>query len=329
MTKTLQPTGAEVLGYFETLSNWGRWGADDQRGTLNLITAPKVQAAAATVQQGLAISCSRRLDMDALDPISKPHRYFTTSGEGLADEDRIPHYAGAPARARWNCAQEYIGLIYHGAAPTHLDALSHMFWDGRMYNDRPAALVSSTMGATSNDVQACADGISTRGVLLDIPALHGVEWLEPGTGVGPDDLEAAERRQGVRVESGDAVLLRTGHVRRARAMFPDRYAEGDWSLTQAGWSASCLPWLHERGAALIGADNMQDQKPSGYEEQDLPVPVHAVGLVAMGLWLLDNCDLEQLAQACENASRWEFFLSITPLRMPGGTGSPVNPIAIL
>jgi kynurenine formamidase len=329
VTQVSEPTGDEVLGYFQTLSNWGRWGSDDQLGTLNLITPEKVMAAMATVREGLAVSCSRRLDMDAMDPISKPHRYFTTSGEGLDDEHRIPHYPGAPARARWNCAQEYIGLIYHGASPTHLDALSHMFWDGQMYNGRPAALVSSTMGATSNDVDVCANGINTRGVLLDIPPVLGVDWLEPGTGVGPDELEAAERRQNVRVESGDAVLLRTGHVRRARAMFPDRFAEGDWSLEQAGWKASCLPWLHERGAALIGADNMQDQKPSGYEAQDMAVPVHTVALVAMGLWLLDNCDLEQLAHECERMAKWEFYLSVTPLRMPGGTGSPVNPVAVL
>jgi kynurenine formamidase len=131
------------------------------------------------------------------------------------------------------------------------------------------------------------------------------------------------------VGSGDAVLLRTGHIRRARTLFPDRFAEGDWSEAQAGWKASCLPWLQDRGVALIGADNMQDQKPSGYEAQDLAVPVHAVALVAMGLWLLDNCDLERLAQECERMAKWEFYLGVSPLRMPGGTGSPVNPVAIL
>jgi kynurenine formamidase len=329
VTPSPEPSGDEVLGYFQTLSNWGRWGSDDELGTLNLIGPDKVTAALATVREGVTVSCSRVLDLDAVDPISKPHRYFTTSGEGLADGDRVPHYPGAPAYARWNCAQEYIGLIYHGASPTHLDALSHMFWDGKMYNDRPAALVSSTMGATSNAVDVCANGINTRGVLLDIPAVRGVDWLEPGDGVGPEDLEAAEARQQVHVESGDAVLLRTGHIARARAMTPDRRSEGDWSQLQAGWKASCLPWLHQRGVALIGADNMQDQKPSGYESQDMPVPVHAVGLVAMGLWLLDNCDLEQLATECARMAKWEFFLTVAPLRTPGGTGSPVNPIAIL
>jgi kynurenine formamidase len=178
-------------------------------------------------------------------------------------------------------------------------------------------------------VDAYPQGINTRGVLLDIPAVRGVDWLEPGEGVRPADLEAAEARQGVHVEAGDAVLLRTGHTRRARTMFPDRAAEGDWSPEQAGWHASCLPWLRERDVALIGADNMQDQKPSGYEAEELDVPVHVIALVALGLWLLDNCDLEQLARECERARRWEFFFSVSALRMPGGTGSPVNPIAIL
>jgi kynurenine formamidase len=322
-----EPSGDEVLGYFDTLSNWGRWGADDEIGTLNLITPTTIAAAAALVRDGVAVSCARQLDMVSNDPISQPHRYFTLTGEGLSDPDRVPKIPGGLAHPRWNCAQEYIGLIYHGSAPTHIDALSHMFWDGQMYNGRPAALVAGG-GATAHAVDAAPHGINTRGVLLDIPAARGVDWLEPGDGVSPADLGAAEARQGVTVGEGDAVLLRTGHTRRARHLFPDRAAEGDWYPEQAGWSASCLPWLHERGAALIAADNMQDQKPSGYEEQNLEVPVHVIALVAMGLWLLDNCDLEQLAAECEKRSRWEFFLSVSPLRMPGATGSPVNPIAI-
>lgn len=322
-----RPTSDDVLGYFETLSNWGRWGAGDEIGTLNLITEARVAAAAALVRDGTAVSCARALDMTSNDPISQTHRYFTLTGEGLDDPDRVAKVPGGPTHPRWNCAQEYIGLIYHGSAPTHLDALSHMFWDGKMYNDRPAALVASG-GATVHAVDAAPHGINTRGVMLDIPAARGVEWLEPGEGVHPEDLEAAEQRQNVRVESGDAVLLRTGHTARARAMFPDRAAEGDWYPDQAGWNASCLPWLHDRGVALIAADNMQDQKPSGYEEQNLEVPIHVVALVAMGLWLLDNCDLEHLATACEQRSRWEFFFTVAALRMPGATGSPCNPIAI-
>ncbi len=171
MTQPAEPSGDEVLGYFQTLSNWGRWGTEDQIGTLNLITPEKVQSASASIREGLAISCSRVLDMDAMDPISKPHRYFSTSGEGLADPDRIPHYPGAPARARWNCAQEYIGLIYHGASPTHLDALSHMFWDGKMYSAetvRPSW--SIRRWAPPATASTCAQAASApRGVLLDIP----------------------------------------------------------------------------------------------------------------------------------------------------------------
>jgi kynurenine formamidase len=137
--------------------------------------------------------------------------------------------------------------------------------------------------------------------------------------VFPDDLEEAERRQGVRVRSGDAVLLRTGYGR-------VRHEAGEASgFTQAGWHASCLPWLHERDVALIGADTPQDVQPSGYE--DVLMPVHAVSLVAMGLWLLDNCDLEVCATTAAELGQWDFHLAVAPVRFAGTSGSPVNPIA--
>ncbi|MET7706428.1 cyclase family protein [Micromonospora sp. NPDC005413] len=142
---------------------------------------------------------------------------------------------------------------------------------------------------------------------------------DPGQGVFPDDLEEAERRQGVRVRSGDAVLLRTGYGRA-------RHEAGEASVfTQAGWHASCLPWLHERGVALIGADTPQDVQPSGYE--DVLMPVHAVSLVAMGLWLLDNCDLEACAATAAELGQWDLQLAVAPVRFAGTSGSPVNPIA--
>ena len=157
------------------------------------------------------------------------------------------------------------------------------------------------------------------GVLLDIARVRDVPWLEPGQGVFPDDLEEAERRQGVRVRPGDAVLLRTGYGR-------SRHEAGvTHGVTQAGWHASCLPWLHEREVALIGADTPQDVQPSGYE--DVLMPVHAVSLVAMGLWLLDNCDLEVCATTAAELGQWDFHLAVAPVRFAGTSGSPVNPIA--
>jgi kynurenine formamidase len=165
-----------------------------------------------------------------------------------------------------------------------------------------------------------SEGIVSRGILVDVPAARGVDWLEPGDGVGPDDLDAAEAHHGVRVESGDVVLLRTGYGRRKREVGPIPMHEG-----QAGWHAAALPWLHERGVAAIGCDTAQDVVPSGYAQ--MPLPVHIVGMVAMGLCLIDNCDLEELAATCARLSRYEFLFTLAPLRLTGGTGSPANPLA--
>ena len=154
---------------------------------------------------------------------------------------------------------------------------------------------------------------------MDIPALDGRPWLDPGEGVFPEHLEAAEERQGVRVSSGDIVLLRTGKGRRQRE-------ESEPPRSSGGWHVASLPWLHEREVAVIGADTAQEAGSPGYEA--VPVPVHMIAIVAMGLHLIDNCDLEALAETCERLNRWEFFLGIHPLRLEGGTGSAVNPIAV-
>src|SRR6266545_4736007 len=240
------PTQDDVLGYFNTLSNWGRWGDDDELGTLNHITDDVRLAAARAVRHGRSVSCA---------------------WEVAVPEDMERSTTTCPWAA-----------------------------------DMPAA-----------------NGIITRGVLLDIARVRDVPWLEPGQSVFPDDLEEAERRQGVRVRSGDAVLLRTGYGR----VRHEAGAAG--GFTQAGWHASCLPWLHEREVALIGADTPQDVQPSGY--QDVLMPVHAVSLVAMGLWLLDNCDLEVCATTAAELGQWDFHLAVAPVRFAGTSGSPVNPIA--
>ena len=220
------PTQDDVLGYFDTLSNWARWGDDDQLGTLNHITDDVRLAASRAVRHGRSVSCGWEIAVPA-----EMERSTTTCP----------------------CAADMPGA------------------------ENPAT------GSAWAAVTAAANGIITRGVLLDIARVRDVPWLEPGQGVFPDDLEEAERRQGVRVRPGDAVLLRTGYGRVRHE------AGATHDVTQAGWHASCLPWLHERGVALIGADTPQDVQPSGYE--DVLMPVHAVSLVAMGLWMLDNCDL--------------------------------------
>jgi kynurenine formamidase len=318
------PTEEQILDYHGTLSNWGRWGPDDQLGTLNLITPEVRRRAAALVVEGITVSCAWDLSTmpQAGDMFGPVQRHMLMTGEGLADEHRVvpPHPVPGMDMSRQAGAAEYFGCVFHGVNITHVDALSHMFWDRRAYNGGPAELVNSMFGATNLAVTGMQAGVVTRGVLLDVPAARGVDWLEPGTGVFPEDLEAAEAAQGVRVEAGDAVLLRTGYARLKREVGPVPPHEG-----QAGWHAAALPWLHERGVSAIGCDTAQDVVPSGY--LTIGLPVHAIGMVAMGLCLIDNCDLEELAATCARLARHEFLFTLAPLRLEGGTGSPANPIA--
>jgi kynurenine formamidase len=317
------PTEEDVLRYFEELSNWGRWGADDRLGTLNLITDAKRVAAARLVQEGHVVSCSWDLDTH-LQPehtSGAPQRFFVTTGQGLEDEHRVMP-PGIHPGDRQAGALEFIGMIFHGFSVTHLDALSHIFWDGKMYNGRPAEAVSSSSGATQHDVTAVRDGIITRGILVDAARHRGVDWLEPGESVSGAELEAILAAQGVAVEEGDALLLRTGYGARKLQHGPDAVMERG----RAGWHASSLPVVHKLGVSLLAADTAQDVIPSGYP--GVRIPIHSVGLVAMGLYLLDNCNLEPLAEKCVAAGRFDFQLILSAIPFVGATGSPVNPLAV-
>lgn len=308
------PTQDEILEYFTTLSNWGRWGEDDQLGTLNLITDDVRLAAARTVRHGRSVSCA--WDVAAPEEMERSTRACPFAVEMPGAEHMPERFHGD---RRWGFSNEQLGIMFHGNTITHLDSPCHVFWDGTMYNGRSHSLVDADTGSAWAAVTAAANGIVTRGVLLDVAEVRDVPWLDLEQGVFPEDLEEAERRQGVRVQSGDAVLLRTGHGRA-------RHETGETiGMTQAGWHASCLPWLHEREVALIGADTPQDVQPSGYD--NVLMPVHAVGLVAMGLWLLDNCDFEGCATTAAELGQWEFQLAVAPVRFAGTSGSPVNPIA--
>jgi kynurenine formamidase len=316
------PPEDEVLSYFDSLSNWGRWGEDDDLGTLNHVTPEKRIAAAELVRTGISVSCAWDIGGRAPAEYSSgpPQRFMVATGQGIGDAHRVV----APGREsdRAAGAADFLGLVYHGHTVTHIDGLSHIFWDGCMYNGKPAELVTAPFGATQHAITALHDGVVTRGVLLDVAGCRGADWLDPGEGVMPSDLEEAEEREGVRAEAGDVVLLRTGYGRKVRELGPDDVGRDG----RAGWQAACLPWLHERGVALIACDTAQDVIPSGYEK--IRNPIHSVGIVAMGLWLLDNCDLEALATTCAGLGRWQFLFTLAPLRWVGATGSPANPIAI-
>ncbi|MEX2394124.1 MAG: cyclase family protein [Actinomycetota bacterium] len=315
------PSEDDVLAYFDTLSNWGRWGDDDQFGTLNLITPSKRMTAASLVRVGEVVSCAWDVGgaPPADQPFGPPQRLMVATGQGLKDEHRVT----APWRTndRSAGALEHLGLVYHGHTVTHIDGLSHIFWDGKMYNGKPAELVTSAVGATHHAITALSEGIVTRGVLLDVADVRGVRWLEPGDAVFPEDLEACETRHGALVEEGDVILLRTGYGKKVREQGPDNVAQAG----RAGWHAACLPWFKERGVAAIACDTAQDAQPSGYKT--VRAPIHAVGIVAMGLWLIDNCDLEALAATCNRLGRSDFLFTLAPLRWVGATGSPANPLA--
>lgn len=308
------PSEEEVLGYAKTLSNWGRWGADDELGTLNLITDAKRHEATALARRGRVVSLAWDIDTQPPGPDVKlpPQRYMLRTGQGALEGDRPE---------RQIACNEYIGLIFHGRRITHLDAPAHVIWNGRMYNDRPGWLVTSEHGAKKNSVTAARAGIVTRGLLVDAPRHRGVPWLEPGEPVHRDEVEAILREERVELREGDALLLRTGYGRSRIETGPK------WEGKQAGWGASCLTLFHERGVALIGCDTSGETHPSGYA--GFRGPIHGIGIAAMGLWLLDNCQLEAIASACAEVGAWEFALVLAPIPFVGATGSPMNPIAIL
>jgi kynurenine formamidase len=318
------PAEQELLGYFDTLSNWGRWGPDDELGTVNHITDEHRAQAAGLIRSGIAVSCAWTIEPGPAagdEPgAAPPQRFMLRTGQGLADPHRVPR-DGIPLDDRMGGAAEFLGYSPHGYRITHLDGLSHIFWDHVMYNGRPAERVSAHQGAVEGDITALAGGITTRGILIDAARHRGVPWLEPGQGVTDQELRAILAAEGLAVRPGDALLLRTGYGRKRRERGSDPAGAG-----HAGWHASTLPTLHAWGVSLLGADTAQDVTPSGYPA--VRVPVHAVGLVAMGMPLLDNADLEELAQQCRAHQRSEFFLTIAPLAFAGSTGSAVNPLAI-
>ncbi|MEO5722736.1 MAG: cyclase family protein, partial [Ilumatobacteraceae bacterium] len=219
-------------------------------------------------------------------------------------------------------ALDYVGVAFHGMAVSHLDALCHVFHDGLMYNGVPATDVKS-IGALRNSVMTCANGVVSRGVLLDIPRLRGVEWLEPRDTISPSELDAAATAAGIEVEAGDVVLVSTGRdVRRA--------AFGPWDpleVGMAGLAPECADWIHDHDIAVIGSDGVSDPLPNN--SNGWPIPIHMCCLVAMGVLLLDNLDLSGLSAACGQAGKWEFLFTIAPLQVVGATGSPINPVAIL
>ncbi len=305
----LSLTSSEVVGLFEKLSNWGRWGKDDQRGALNFITDKKRASAARLVQTGETVSLALPLAVTPAADNPTPVTHLIVQAGLDSERSWLPHSA------------DYFAIAFHGMANTHIDALCHVFWQGKMYNGFSAGEVGSH-GAHKCAIDVARQGLVSRGVLLDIPKLRKVEWLEPGDRILATELDAAEKEHGVRVEEGDVLLIRTGRSRR-------RKSKGAWDPNREGLPGldpACLPWIHERRVALLGSDAVSDVLPSGYK--DVLLPIHVCTLVAMGVHLLDNADFDALAETCARLGRYEFMFAAAPLILERGTGSPANPLAI-
>ena len=292
-------TAEEYERWKKDLSNWGRWGKSDEIGALNLITPAKRKQAAALVKEGFSVSLAG--DVDTVKAVDNPTPYEHTM---LA------------------IGRDQIAVNYHGIAHTHLDSLAHINFNGVFYNGyQPDEATVLKQGHARNSIHNLKNGVFTRGILMDIPRLKGVPYLEPGTPIYVEDLEAWEKKAGVKVGPGDALFVRVGVWARRKAVGPwlRGRAEGGRS---AGLDPSVIPWLKQRDIALLGSDHPQYVSPS-----NLRGAVHDFALLYLGVHLFDNCDLEALADAAAARNRWEFLLTAAPLPIRGGTGSPANPIA--
>ena len=295
-------TKADVEAWVTELSNWGRWGNDDQLGALNLITPEKRKQAAGVVKEGISVSLARNVEKQ----------------EAADNPQPFVHKMRLSPDSPW--AVDIFTIDFHGYAHTHMDSLCHLFYKGKMYNGFLRKDVT-LQGADKLSIHNVKGGIFTRGILIDIPRLRGVKYLDPASPIYPEELLAWENRAGLRVSSGDVVFIRTGRWARRDAMGPwNADTEG-----MAGLHVSCAKWLKQRDVAMLGSDAASDVMPSGVP--GMSHPVHLLALHAMGIHIFDNCDLEQLGQVSERLKRWEFLITAAPVPVNGGTGSPLNPIA--
>jgi kynurenine formamidase len=317
-------TKEDVDRWMTELSNWGKWGKDDQAGTLNFITPAKRKAAAALVREGVSVSMSIDADLPKEGSTGGPLPGMISSGSPSPANRTTWTLTSRPPGPEPRDLAAYvvdtIAVSYHGNNSTHIDAPSHLYYKGQIYNGYPQTNYTDR-GAGKDDVMSMKNGIFTRGVLFDMPKLRGASYLGDDEAIYPEDLEAWEKKAGFRVEPGDAVLVRTGRWVRGRE-------KGPLNLSQSapGLYASCVKWLRERGASILGSDVVQDVRPSRVE--GVNQPIHQMALRALGMPLIDNADLDALSEEAARRRRWTYLLTVNPLRVPGATGGPVNPIAM-
>ncbi|MDH3423181.1 MAG: cyclase family protein [Gemmatimonadota bacterium] len=302
-------THAEYEQALDDLSNWGRWGADDELGAANLITPAKRTAAAALVSEGISVSMAHDVVQErSLDgPAFLDRQVVSANASGASDR------------------YQYTGS-YHGTIHSHLDAVDcHMMIDGQGYNGVSLAEIEAAGACPRGSINALKDGIVTRGILFDATLLPGFGtpegWVEPGTAIRAADLVALEEIEGVRVEPGDVILLYTGRWKRRAALGPWPTSEG-----VAGYHADVAYFLKDRGVSFIGHDMWNDVYPHEFADEER-LPLHRLALVSLGVGIFDNLDFERVAEEARRLGRYEFLFTASPLRIEGGMGSPLNPIA--
>ncbi len=294
------PRNAEEFDQlFNQVKNWGRWGKDDQLGAANLITDAKRKQAIGLAKSGIVVGLAHP-PLKEVAP-DNPNVFNHTMNRGLSTDT--------------------YSVSYHGYAHSHIDALCHILYKDQTYNGHRREDVLSDKGCRQLSIDKLRNGVVTRGVLIDIPRLRNLPYLEPGTPVFVEEIEAWEKKANVKISAGDAIFLRTGRWARREKL-------GPWSVSQnaAGYHASIAPWLKERGVSFLGSDDAQDVVPSLVE--GIALPVHTLAITALGIDILDNQDLEAVAETAARLNRWEFLLTVGPVPVTGGTGFPVNALAI-
>lgn len=300
-------SAADFAALYDRLRRRPGWGERDRCGALNLIGPSQVIAAARRVSTGQTVSLAAPIE----------HAPKPDNPQPCVHELKLPPSDGDGADGM-DFATDAVALNVHGNADSHFDALCHVSYHGTFYNDRPA----DHAAAAELSVDTVAEhGIAGRGVLLDIPRLRGIDWVEPGDHVTAADLSEAEKLQGVEVGTGDLLFVRVGHRKRRQELGP-----WDAAATRAGLHPRALESVAQRQVAVLGSDSNNDTAPSVAD--GVGFPVHVLAINALGLMLLDYLSFDELVPLCEEAGRWSFLCVIAPLRLPTGTGSPVNPIAI-
>ena len=295
---------AQYEQWRQDFKTWGRWGTGDNKGASNLITPEKVLSATSLVKSGIVVSLAAPEPQVAAADVNESGLFRRTTNR-ITDGGTADTYQ----------------VSYHGLTVAHMDSWCHFFENGQMYNGVPVeGNLTEEDGCKQGSVMNWKDGIATRAVLYDIAQLKGVEWVDPNVPITRADLEAWEEMSGVKAGPGDVVLLYIGRWKR-------RAAEGPWRGQVAGYYADTIPWIHERMPAFLGHDFNIDWNPRpGWE--GMRNPIHIAVLNWMGINIVECLDLEQAVTTARELDRYEFLITFAPLPVEGGTGSPLNPLAI-